>query len=190
MPNSIPPSLPFDQPRLRRLMEMIRGTSLAQRDPNSFIPLCFTDHLGQRIQQAAIHRDMQRFLTANPRALIELPRDHGKSFQTCCRIVWELGRNPGLRVKVICATGSIATERARFIRDAIADNSWVHQVFPNLVPSLPWSAGSFAVKRGTETIGPSVAAYGLGAGSTGTRADLLVCDDVVDFRSLFGGSER
>ncbi|HXD87598.1 MAG TPA: hypothetical protein VN641_13965, partial [Urbifossiella sp.] len=138
----------------------------------------------------AIHRDMQRFLTANPRALIELPRDHGKSFQTCCRIVWELGRNPGLRVKVICATGSIATERARFIRDAIADNSWVRQVFPKLVPSLPWSAGSFAAKRGTETIGPSVAAYGLGAGSTGTRADLLVCDDVVDFRSLFGGSER
>ncbi len=39
-------------------------------------------------------------------------------------------------------------------------------------------------------IGPSVVAFGVGAGSTGTRADLLVCDDIVDVRSLYSRADR
>jgi hypothetical protein len=46
------------------------------------------------------------------------------------------------------------------------------------------------VKRPANVIGPSVTAYGVGSGSTGTRADLLICDDVVDVRSLHNGGER
>lgn len=169
---------------------MKRTPAAAWRDPNVFVPFCFTDSTGQRIRQAAVHADLQRFLNTHPKALIELPRDHGKSFQVCCRIVWELGRDPSLRVKVVCATGAIATERVRFIRDTIANNEWVRAVFPNLAPGEHWSANAFTVERPAECIGPSVSGYGLGAGSTGTRADLLVCDDVVDVRSVFGAAER
>ena len=46
------------------------------------------------------------------------------------------------------------------------------------------------MKRPAEVIGPSVAAFGIGPGATGTRADLLVCDDVVDVRSLHSKAER
>ena len=46
------------------------------------------------------------------------------------------------------------------------------------------------MQRPAEAIGPSVAAYGVGAGSTGTRADLLICDDIVDVRALHTASER
>jgi len=155
-----------------------------------FVPLCFTDSTGARLHQARVHSELQRFLDTHPKALIELPRDHGKSFQVCCRIVWELGRDPNLRVKVVCATGAIATERVRFIRDAIASNWWVHRVFPHLKPGRQWSANAFSVERAVESVGPNVSGYGLGSGSTGTRADLLVCDDVVDVRSLFGAAER
>src|SRR5205085_11426649 len=49
---------------------------------------------------------------------------------------------------------------------------------------------SFTVERPAETIGPSVAAFGIGTGSTGTRADLLVCDDLVDVRALRSRAER
>ena len=41
-----------------------------------------------------------------------------------------------------------------------------------------------------QVIGPTVAAYGIGAGSTGTRADLLVCDDVVDLCALHNRIDR
>ena len=163
---------------------------MARLDPNAFIRFCFADSHGLPIQQAAIHLELQDFLSNHPKALIELPRDHGKSFQICSRIVWELGRNPGLRVKIVCSTGAIAAERSRFLRSAIDGNGWVRQVFPNLLPSEPWSADRFTVQRPAEAIGPSVAAYGVGAGSTGTRADLLICDDIVDVRALHTASER
>jgi predicted phage terminase large subunit-like protein len=140
--------------------------------------------------QAAVHTELQAFLSRNPKALVELPRDHGKSFQVCCRILWELGRNPGLRVKVVCATDAVAAERARFLRDAIAHNGWVRQVFPELKPATPWAADAFTVERPADLIGPSVAAFGVGAGSTGTRADLLVCDDIVDVKAIHSRAER
>ena len=171
-------------------MLLSRVPSMARLDPNAFIRFCFADSHGLPIQQAAIHLELQDFLSNHPKALIELPRDHGKSFQICSRIVWELGRNPGLRVKIVCSTGAIAAERSRFLRSAIDGNGWVRQVFPNLLPSEPWSADRFTVQRPAEAIGPSVAAYGVGAGSTGTRADLLICDDIVDVRALHTASER
>ena len=190
MPNSKPLSPNSDLSRIRTLLAACQATEAARHNPNVFIPLCFTDPSANRIRQAKVHRELQRFLSSHRKALIELPRDHGKSFQVCCRIVWELCRRPDLRVKMVCATGAIAAERARFIRDAIAFNPWVQGVFPKLNPGKPWAATAFAVKRSSDSIGPSVAAYGLGAGSTGTRADLLVCDDVVDVRSLFCAEER
>jgi len=162
----------------------------SRSDPNAFIRTCFADPLGRHIRQAPVHVELQHFLSRHPKALIELPRDHGKSFQVCARIVWELGRNPGLRVKVVCSTGAIAAERSRFLRTAIDANEWLPVVFPHLEPDVPWGADRFTVVRPAEVIGPSVAAYGIGAGSTGTRADLLVCDDIVDVHALHTASER
>jgi len=163
---------------------------LAQLDPAEFISMCLTDPGGNPIELAPIHVDLQAFLSEHRMALVELPRDHGKSFQVCGRILWELGRNPGLRVKVVCATETVAAERSRFLRDAIAKNPSIRVVFPHLRPGKPWTAEAFAVERPAEAIGPSVAAFGVGAGSTGTRADLLICDDVVDVRALHSKADR
>ena len=113
MPNSKLLSPTSDLSRIRTLFAACQVTAAARRDPNVFIPLCFTDPSANRIHQAKVHRELQRILSSHRKALIELPRDHGKSFQVCCRIVWELGRSPDLRVKMVCATGAIAAERPR-----------------------------------------------------------------------------
>lgn len=169
---------------------MILKRAAAKFDPGAFAEFCFVGSDGHHVHQAEVHTALQTFLTGHPKALVELPRDHGKSFQVCARVVWELGRNPGLRVKVVCATEAVAAERARFLRDAIAFNPFVRLVFPDLLPGQPWAAEAFTVLRDTDVIGPSVAAFGVGAGSTGTRADLLVCDDIVDVRALHSRAER
>jgi phage terminase large subunit-like protein len=101
-----------------------------------------------------------------------------------------LGKNPGLRVKVVCATEAIARDRSRFLREQIDSNPRVRQVFPNLMPWGTWAADAFTVWRPGVVIGPSVSAVGVAGGSTGTRADLLVCDDVVDVRSLYSKGDR
>jgi predicted phage terminase large subunit-like protein len=162
----------------------------ARRCPNDFAELCFTDAAGRPLRQGPVHRALQAFLDQHRRALIELPRDHGKSVQVCARLLWELGRDPGLRVKVVCASGALAAERGRFLRDAIAHNPRLHLVFPQLRPGRPWEASRFTVRRPADVIGPSVTALGVGAASTGSRADLLVCDDIVDVKALRSRADR
>jgi predicted phage terminase large subunit-like protein len=158
--------------------------------PNDFAEFAFTTAGGKPLRQAAIHRELQEFLTLHVRALVELPRDHGKSMQVCMRVLWELGRQPGLRIKIVCASEALAADRSRFLRDALAGSERVRLVFPHLVPAQPWSATRFSIRRPAEKIGPSVTAFGVGASSTGTRADLLVCDDIVDVKAIRSRSDR
>ena len=171
-------------------MKTLRRVRDAYRSPDDFLEFCFTDSTGKPVRQAAVHRELQAFLSAHPKGLVELPRDHGKSLQVCGRVLWELGRRPTLRVKLVCATDQLAAERSRFLREAVADNDRVRLVFPELVPARPWAAEAFTVARPASAIGPSVAAFGVGAGSTGARADLLVCDDIVDVRCLYSKADR
>ena len=195
MPNAtLSPTTPcvtlWANPKFRLLWRLRSRVVAARRSPNDFVEFCFTDSDGKPLKQGRVHRELQAFLGEQARALVELPRDHGKSVQLCGRILWELGHNPALRVKLVCATDGLAAERSRFLRDTIADNGRLHMVFPTLEPSEPWAAEAFTIRRPAQGIGPSVAAFGLGTGSTGARADLLICDDVVDVRSLHSVAER
>src|SRR5262245_57314576 len=162
----------------------------ARRDPNAFVEFCCTDPDGRPLKQAHVHREIQDFLSLHAKAIVELPRDHGKTVQICARVLWELGRNPALRIKIVYATERIAEDRGRFLRRAIENNLRLRDVFSRLRPGQPWAANSFSVERPAEAIGPSVVTLGVGAGLTGTRADLLVCDDIVDVKSLTSAAER
>jgi hypothetical protein len=102
----------------------------ARDNPNRFVSLAFTDSSGRPLRQSAVHQHLQTFLTEHAKALVELPRDHGKSTQVCARVVWELGRNPSLRIKVVCASQTLAVERGRYIRQAIESSPWLPLIFP------------------------------------------------------------
>src|SRR5258708_1540956 len=115
------------------------SASLARRDPNKFAEFAFTDGEGAPLRPAPVHRELERLLGDHARAMVELPRDHGKSVQVGICVLWELGRRPGLRVKLVCATEALAIERGRFLRQAIHANPCVHLVFPHLRALAPWS---------------------------------------------------
>lgn len=106
------------------------------------------------------------------------------------RLAWELGHDPSLRIKVVCASESLAAERGRFLRTTLEENLHVREVFPRLIPARPWTDTHFTVVRPANVIGPTIAAIGIGAASTGSRADLLVCDDIVDVKSIASRSQR
>src|SRR5439155_24549469 len=143
----------------------------ARRSPNDLAGFCFTDPAGRRLQQSQLHRSLQEFLSGHRRALVELPRDHGKSMQVCIRILWELGHDPSLRVKIVCASHAMAVERCRFLREAIAHNPLVRLVFPDLRHAQPWGTTRFTIRRPANVIGPTLTAVGVGSVSTGSRAE-------------------
>src|SRR5262249_16757834 len=163
---------------------------LGCRSVNDFAELCFTDGVGRRLRQGQVHRDLQDFLSRNARALIELPRDHGKSLQICIRVRWEWGHDPSLRVKMVCASHAMAVERCRFLREAISHNPLLRLVFPDLRHAQPWGTTRFTIRRPANVIGPTLTAVGVGSVSTGSRADLLICDDIVDVKALPSRADR
>src|SRR5262245_974402 len=94
----------------------------ARIEPKMFATFAFADESGRRMRMAQVHRELQAFLTGAPRGLVELPRDHGKTVQVLIRVLWEIGRDPNLRVLIACGSGALAAQRGRFLRDAIAEN--------------------------------------------------------------------
>ena len=157
-------------------------------DVNAFMEYVFTDSVGGApLVQGEIHRAWHAHIDMHPRALILAPREHGKTEQVVIgRVLWELGRDPQLRVKIVCQDDETSKKRLTSIQGHIERNPRLKLVFPDLRPNpelSDWSKHSGTIARQGEDKDPSVEACGILSAGVGGRADLLVFDDVVDFRN-------
>lgn len=165
----------------------------ARDDPNAFIEYVFSDKFGHPLKQSKFHRDWQELIAQddwNPngcrRALIIAPRDHGKTTQIPVgRVLWELGKNPNLRIKIACQSDSKAMERLFEITDHMERNEKVCKVFPHLKPAQrgDWTKHKIVVQRDLFSKDASIEALGIMSTATGGRCDLLIADDIVDRRN-------
>lgn len=169
---------------------------LARRKPNAFCDYAMTDRDGKPWVQQPFHREWQSLLPEQGpcRLLIGAPRESAKTSQLAiARVIWELGCNPNLRIKIVTANDNLAADIVSAIARHIVANPRVREVFPNLKPASAglWpkpgaQSSRLMVARKSKEKDPSVAGYGVMAGGVGGRADLTVFDDVVDFRNAIG----
>jgi len=157
-------------------------------DINAFMSYVFKDdRTGKLFVQAQIHKEWHTHIDTHSRALILSPREHGKSDQVAIgRVLWELGRNPQIRAKIVSEDDFTAKKRLKAIKGHIERNKRLHEVFPGLQkhPALDdWTQHTITVARQGEDKEPSVEAAGVLSSAVGGRADLIVFDDVVDFRN-------
>lgn len=108
--------------------------------------------------------------------LLQAFRASGKSTLAGLFSAWLLCRDPDLRILVLSAESSLSETMVRTIRKIIER----HPLAVHLRPDNPdqWAADSFTVRRNFIGRDPSVLAKGLYANITGTRADIILCDDV------------
>lgn len=101
------------------------------------------------------------------------------------RPIWELGRNPNLRIKIVCQSDSKAKERLFEIKTHLEQNPIIHEIFPNLKPASigEWTKHKIVVERDMISKDASIEAVGVLSAATGGRADILIADDVVDRRN-------
>ena len=179
--------------KLNELTETRIRAELARRDVNAFCEFAMRDQHGQRWTQEPFHREWQNLIPVQGPARIQVvaPRESAKTSQiVIARPVWELGRNPDLRIKIVCATEDLAMERVAAIAAHIAGNPAVRQAFPNLRPASKglWpkpgaQTNRLVVARSTQEKDPSVSGHGILSSAVGGRADLVIFDDCVDFRN-------
>ncbi|HEV7369627.1 phage terminase large subunit [Arenibaculum sp.] len=103
-------------------------------------------------------------------------RGAGKSTLVGLFCAWLLCRNPDLRILVLAADLALAKKMVRVVRRLIERHPWTRSLRPD--ERDQWAAEQFTVRRRLELRDPSMLARGIGSNLTGSRADVVVCDDV------------
>lgn len=159
----------------------------AREDPAMFAGYVLKDEQsGGPISLAPVHREWHALVTAHPRLVLMSAVELGKSSQLSVgRVLWELGRNPSLRVVIGSNTAGQASKLLGVVARYVEHSAELRRVFPHLKPdpSGPWNSTALTVQRGTFSKDPSIQAIGLHGNVLGSRVDLLVLDDPVDFEN-------
>lgn len=139
------------------------------------------------IENGQHHLDWHDHLSSNRFAVILAPVGHGKTQQIAVgRVLYELGRNPNLRIGLISNAAEAAEKILGLISQHVLENPRVLEVFPHLRPAprekkLPWKSNAITFDRSSLSKDPSIQAFGAGGPVVGSRLDLIVLDDVLDF---------
>lgn len=122
--------------------------------------------------------DMSKKLASQKdrRFILQAFRGIGKSFITCAFVVWKLWNNPDLKIMIVSANKDRADANSVFIKRIIDLLPFLHELKPRA--GQRDSALSFDVGPARPDHSPSVKSVGVTGGMTGSRADILIADDV------------
>lgn len=122
--------------------------------------------------------DIANYLQHPPsdRIIIEGFRGVAKSFLTCAFAVWSLWRERQTKVLIVSASGDRADANARFIKQIIRTIDFLADMRAD--KEQLDTQNIFDVGGAIPDISPSVKSIGITGQITGTRADLLISDDV------------
>ncbi|MDU3351422.1 MAG: phage terminase large subunit, partial [Clostridium sp.] len=122
--------------------------------------------------------DMARTLARgdNKKFILQAFRGIGKSFITCAFVVWVLWRDPQLKILIVSASKERADANSIFIKNIIELLPFLHELKPR--PGQRDSVISFDVGPAKPDHSPSVKSVGITGQLTGSRADIIIADDV------------
>ncbi|OQS47808.1 DNA maturase B [Chromobacterium violaceum] len=125
-----------------------------------------------------IQYDMADSLQRPPsdRFIIMAFRGAAKSFVTCAFAVWCLWRNPNLKVMIVSASKDRADANAVFVKKIIHTLHFLEHLKAG--PEQRDSQNIFDVGPALPDISPSIKSVGITGQITGSRADILISDDV------------
>jgi hypothetical protein len=135
----------------------------------------------QRLGTPGLHFEIatwlaQRWNDGDRELLLMAFRNSGKSTLVGLFAAWLLVMNPELRIMVLAADHQLAQKMVRNVRRILER----HPLAQGLRPAAgeEWASDRFTVNRRREHRDPSMLAKGIGANITGSRADVMICDDV------------
>tara|TARA_B110000503_G_scaffold132381_1_gene208272 strand:+ start:5265 stop:6734 length:1470 start_codon:yes stop_codon:yes gene_type:complete len=111
----------------------------------------------------------------NPRKILQVFRNGGKSYIIGAYVCWKLLTDPNWTCIIISAKRNLALRNSQFIRHTIE----THPLLQHLKSDLyTWKTETFTVERPIMQLNPSVTISSLGASYTGLHATTILADDV------------
>jgi len=145
-------------------------------------------HLGLP-EPTPLQYDMADYLQYGPkRSCIQAFRGCGKSHITAAFVVWLLLRDAQFKIMVVSASKDRADAFSTFVQRLIWEMEGLQYLIPN--PNQRQSKISFDVKPAVADQSPSVKSVGITGQLTGSRADLIVADDIEVLNNAFTQTAR
>lgn len=149
------------------------------------------EETGRSIELADMHVEWHRMIDDHSRVLIWSHVEAGKTSQISVgRTLFELGRDTGKRIVILSKTQGQAVKIIRSIATYIERSAELREVFPHLYPSIPWTSTSLMVQREVFSKDFSVQACGVGGVIIGARIDILIIDDILDWKNTRTPAQR
>ena len=169
-----------------------RQYELARLHPALFAAVVLKDErTGKHIKMAPTHTSWHALASMHDRLLIWAHPESGKTQNlSVARTLYELGKDPNLRVAIVSNTHTQAEKVVSNIARYIEGSAELHRIFPKLQKHEPWSSTQLFVKRVTYSKDPSVQAYGVHGNVLGARIDLLILDDILDYENTRTAANR
>lgn len=145
-------------------------------------------HLGLP-EPTPLQYNIASFLQYGPkRSIIQAFRGVGKSHITVGFVVWCLLRNAQYKVMVVSASKALADDFSTFVQRLIWEMEGLEYLIPS--PDQRQSKITFDVGPAIADKSPSVKSVGINGQLTGSRADLIVADDIEVLNNAFTQTAR
>lgn len=119
---------------------------------------------------------------------------HNTSAISVGRVLWEIGRNPRIRVAILSDTEGLAKKIVGAISRYITSSAEYQMVFPHVRPSRKpgegWTDKSITVERSGILRDPTVRAAGYLGAIMGSRWDLVIVDDILNWENTLTKDAR
>jgi hypothetical protein len=124
-----------------------------------------------------VQYDIAEYLqTSGKRSIIQAFRGVGKSYITSAYVVWRLMLDPDLKIMVVSASKERADAFSMFTQRLIMEMPLLAHLIPD--KDQLWSRIAFNVNGAMASHSPSVKSVGITGQLTGSRADLIIADDI------------
>ena len=144
-------------------------------------PICLTDMQCEWV--AALEQERRVVLWGFP--------ESGRStILAVLYVLWRLGNEPNLRVAIAGYSAEQPAKSLAGIKAYIEKSTELHEVFPELAPGNRWTTTRITVKRPRHTRDVSVQTMGATGTITGSRVDLLIADDFLDYENVRNEEQR
>ncbi len=149
------------------------------------------EETGSRIELADMHTEWHDLIDTHDRLLLWSHVEAGKSSGVSVgRTLFELGRDSSKRIVILSKTQGQSVKIVRSIASYIERSGALREVFPNLYPSVPWTSTSLIIQRDVFSKDFSVQACGVGGVIVGARIDILIIDDILDWKNTRTPAQR
>lgn len=162
-------------------MNTTHQNTIGESNGLSFQQFVWLWNRSQGQQTPKLHLDIaawlgQRWHAGDRRLLLLCFRSAGKSTLIGMFCAWLLLNRPDLRILILSAEYDLAKKMVRNVKNIVERHPLTYDLIPDRV--LQWASDQFTVQRSLVLRDPSLLARGVTSNITGSRADIVICDDV------------